>query len=64
MIFQSKLDPENIINFAYIQATVLLAVYGQLVVKWQVAQAGAESCLVVAGVIIGSLRIKFPSDIH
>lgn len=28
-------------NFLYILATVLFTVYGQLVVKWQVAQAGA-----------------------
>jgi hypothetical protein len=63
MIFQSKLDPENIINFAYIQATVLLAVYGQLVVKWQVGQAGAElPC--GGGRHYRQLRIKFPSDIH
>jgi multidrug transporter EmrE-like cation transporter len=27
-------------NFLYILATVLLTVYGQLVVKWQVTQAG------------------------
>jgi multidrug transporter EmrE-like cation transporter len=40
MIFQPKLDQESIINFVYILATVLFTVYGQLVVKWQVAQAG------------------------
>jgi multidrug transporter EmrE-like cation transporter len=28
-------------NFLYILATVLFTAYGQLVVKWQVAQAGA-----------------------
>jgi multidrug transporter EmrE-like cation transporter len=31
----------DIMNFLYILATVLFTVYGQLVVKWQVAQAGA-----------------------
>jgi uncharacterized membrane protein len=39
--FQPKLDWKSIMNFLYILATVLFTVYGQLVVKWQVAQAGA-----------------------
>ena len=38
---EPKLDWENTMNLLYILATVLLTVYGQLVVKWQVAQAGA-----------------------
>jgi multidrug transporter EmrE-like cation transporter len=39
--FQPKSDWKSIMNFLYILATVLFTVYGQLVVKWQVAQAGA-----------------------
>ena len=38
--FQPKSDWKSIMNFLYILATVLFTVYGQLVVKWQVAQAG------------------------
>ena len=39
--FQPKSDWKSIMNFLCILATVLFTVYGQLVVKWQVAQAGA-----------------------
>ena len=39
--FQPKLDWKSIMNYLYILGTVLFTVYGQLVVKWQIAQAGA-----------------------
>lgn len=39
--FTAEGRDNDIINFLYILATVLFTVYGQLVVKWQVAQAGA-----------------------
>jgi len=38
--FLPKSDWKSIMNFLCILATVLFTVYGQLVVKWQVAQAG------------------------
>jgi multidrug transporter EmrE-like cation transporter len=38
--FTAEGKASGIMNFLYILGTVLFTVYGQLIVKWQVAQAG------------------------